>query len=84
MAESQRLQRHGKGRFWRCSDQVIAGLLARGLECTDAAFLGVYVHGLAGEEAARRWGIHSVLAGNLADCILCHREMRSMTWKSQS
>lgn len=58
---------------------VIAGLLARGLECTDAAFLGVYVHGLAGEEAARRWGIHSVLAGNLADCILCHREMRSMT-----
>ena len=49
---------------------VIAGLLARGLECTDAAFLGVYIHGLAGEKAAERWGNHSVLAGNLADCIL--------------
>lgn len=53
---------------------VIAGLAARGLECTDAAFLGVYVHGLAGEEAAKRWGNHSILARNLADCILCHRE----------
>ena len=68
MAESQRLQRHGKG--GDVLTGVIAGLLARGLECTDAAFLGVYIHGLAGEKAAERWGNHSVLAGNLADCIL--------------
>lgn len=48
---------------------VIAGLLALGMEECDAASLGVYVHGLAGEAAERKFGAHSVLAGELADCI---------------
>lgn len=48
---------------------VIAGLLALGMEESEAASLGVYIHGLAGEAAERRYGIHSVLAGELADCI---------------
>ena len=48
---------------------VIAGLLGLGMDECDAASLGVYVHGLAGETAARKYGVHSVLAGELADCI---------------
>ncbi len=48
---------------------VIAGLLGLGMDENEAASLGVYVHGLAGEAAAKRYGMHSVLAGELADCI---------------
>lgn len=48
---------------------VIAGLLGLGLEESEAASLGVYVHGLAGELAADKYGVHSVLAGELADQI---------------
>lgn len=48
---------------------VIAGLLGIGMEECEAASLGVYVHGLAGEAAAKKFGVHSVLAGELADCI---------------
>lgn len=48
---------------------VIAGLIAIGMEECSAASLGVYLHGLAGEEAARRRGLHSVLAWELADCV---------------
>ena len=48
---------------------VIAGFLALGMDECEAASLGVYVHGLAGEAAERKYGVHSVLAGELADCI---------------
>jgi len=48
---------------------VIAGLLALGMEDCDAASLGVYLHGLAGERAADRYGMHSVLAGEAAACV---------------
>lgn len=48
---------------------VIAGLIALGLEESDAAALGVYVHGLAGMCAEKRYGVHAVLAGELADCL---------------
>ena len=48
---------------------VIAGLAGMGMEECDAASLGVYVHGLAGEVAARKYGVHSVLASELADCV---------------
>ena len=48
---------------------VIAGLLALGMEECEAASLGVYVHGLAGEAAEKKTGTHSVLAGELADCV---------------
>ena len=53
---------------------VIAGLIALGLEESDAASLGVYVHGLAGEKAAKRFGVHAVLAGEIADCLSEDRE----------
>ena len=48
---------------------VIAGLIGLGMEEREAASLGVYIHGLAGEAAEHRYGVHSVLAGELADCI---------------
>lgn len=49
---------------------VVAGLIAMGVEEREAANLGVYLHGLAGEEAEREFGSHSVLAENLANCIM--------------
>lgn len=48
---------------------VIAGFLALGMEECEAASLGVYVHGLAGEAAEKKTGTHSVLASELADCV---------------
>ena len=49
---------------------VIAGLLASGMECTEAAAFGVYVHGRAGQYAAAAYGENSVLATDVADSIL--------------
>lgn len=48
---------------------MIAGLLALGMECEKAAALGVYLHGVAGEEAARCLGEHHLLARDLTDYI---------------
>lgn len=48
---------------------IIAGLLALGMDECEAASLGVYVHGLAGERAAEKFGVHSVLASQIADCV---------------
>lgn len=45
---------------------ILAGFLASGMEEKDAVSLGVYVHGLAGEEAARKHGNESILAGEIA------------------
>ncbi len=46
---------------------VIAGLLAQGCEPWDAAALGVYLHGLAGDRIRDRQGSHGMLARELAD-----------------
>lgn len=46
---------------------VIAGLLARGMECVEAAAYGVYLHGLAGEAAAEALGANSLLARDIAE-----------------
>ncbi len=48
---------------------VIAALLAQGMEETEAAAFGVYLHGLAGEAAARDKGCHGVLAHEIADYL---------------
>ena len=50
---------------------VIAGLLARGMECMEAAAFGVYLHGLAGEKAAGLLGTDGLLARDIADHISC-------------
>lgn len=48
---------------------ILAGLIALGIPEEDAACLGVYLHGLAGTAAAAGRGEHSILAGEIADCI---------------
>jgi len=49
---------------------IIAGLLAQGYSGPGAAALGVWLHGRAGEEAARRRGHPaSVLAGDIIDAL---------------
>ena len=47
----------------------IAALLAQGMEEEEASRLGVYLHGLAGQEAAAKKGQYGVLAGDIADCL---------------
>lgn len=46
---------------------IIAGLLAQGLDLTDAAVLGTYLHGRAGELASRDKGSYSVMASDLIE-----------------
>lgn len=47
----------------------ITGLLARGYSSTHAAILGVYVHALAGDKAAARWGIESMNSKDIIDFL---------------
>jgi len=44
---------------------MIAGFMAQGVSPLDASIMAVYIHGLAGELAAARFGVHSVLASDL-------------------
>ncbi len=48
---------------------VIGALIAQGLSAFDAATLGVYLHGDAGNRAARARGTIGVTAGDVADQI---------------
>jgi len=48
---------------------AIAGLLAQGLSVEDAARLGVYLHGLAGDLIAAERGERGMMAGDLVDGI---------------
>src|SRR4029077_3839112 len=48
---------------------VIAGLLAQGVDALDAAVLGVYLHGLAGDLAAARVGEMGLAAGDLIETL---------------
>ena len=44
---------------------IITGLLARGYKQDDACVVGMYLHGLAGDIAARELGEESVIASDL-------------------
>ncbi len=48
---------------------IIGGLLAQGLTSEQAACFGVYLHGLAGDLAARERGEASLIAGDLIEKI---------------
>lgn len=47
----------------------ITGLLARGYEAKEAAILGVYTHGLAGDNAAAKYGEESMNSRDIIDFL---------------
>jgi NAD(P)H-hydrate epimerase len=44
---------------------IILGLLAQKYSAEDAALIGVYLHGLAGDMAASEIGEYSLIAGDI-------------------
>ena len=56
---------------------MIGGLLAQGMDSSEAAALGVYIHGLAGDSAASKLGVYSVIADDIVDNIsdVLHRRV---------
>lgn len=48
---------------------IITSLLAQGYLPDLAAMAGVYIHGLAGELAAKKHGPYGVVASDIADCV---------------
>ncbi|MEI6233350.1 MAG: NAD(P)H-hydrate dehydratase [Planctomycetota bacterium] len=46
---------------------VIGALMGQGMPAFEAAVLGVYLHGLAGDFAAQKYGMWSLVAGDLID-----------------
>ncbi|HEX9795334.1 MAG TPA: ADP/ATP-dependent (S)-NAD(P)H-hydrate dehydratase, partial [Planctomycetota bacterium] len=48
---------------------VVAGLLARGLSAWDAARLGAWLHGRAGDLAAAQLGEESLMASDLLEFL---------------
>lgn len=60
---------------------IIAGLLSGGLKREEAATLGVYLHGLAGDYAAKEFGTYSMLARDIIEAlpkVLMNYERRSL------
>lgn len=48
---------------------IITSLMAQGMNCFEAAKLGVYIHGLAGDEAALKKTGYSMVAGDIVKNI---------------
>ncbi len=48
---------------------IISALIAKGVECAHAAAAGAYIHGLAGDIAAAKYGMESMSATNIIECI---------------
>ena len=48
---------------------ILTGLLAQGYSSLDAALLGVYLHGLAGDIASAQYGEEAMIAGDINDCL---------------
>lgn len=48
---------------------IIAALAARGIECASAAAAAAHIHGKAGDIAAARFGMESMSAVNVLDCL---------------
>ncbi|MGQ0737791.1 MAG: NAD(P)H-hydrate dehydratase [Bacteroidota bacterium] len=48
---------------------ILTGLLAQGYSQVEAAILGVYLHGLAGDIAVKEFSQEAMLAGDIIDCL---------------
>ena len=55
---------------------ILTGLLAQGYNSVEAAILGVYIHGLAGDMAAEKQSMEAMIAGDIID----HLPMRFYHW----
>ena len=55
---------------------MIAALLAQGMGALEAASLGVYIHGMAGDTVTAKRGQYSCMAGDIAEAagICCNDE----------
>jgi NAD(P)H-hydrate epimerase len=63
---------------------AIVGLLAQGLDAFDAASLGVYLHGLAGEVVRREMGAAGMVAGDLLPALpRARKELSEGTVRTQ-
>jgi NAD(P)H-hydrate epimerase len=48
---------------------IIASLIGQGYDVFDASQLGVYIHGLAGDIAAKKKGEHSMIASDIIEYL---------------
>jgi len=48
---------------------IILGLLAQGYSTAESSIIGTYVHGMAGDIAAKQWGIIGMTAMNIVDAL---------------
>lgn len=48
---------------------IITGLLAQGYSPFESCFLGVYLHGLAGDIAAEKYAAEAMIAGDIVACM---------------
>jgi ADP-dependent NAD(P)H-hydrate dehydratase / NAD(P)H-hydrate epimerase len=48
---------------------ILTGLLAQGYSSVEAAILGVYLHGLAGDMAARKISMEAMVAGDIIEFL---------------
>jgi NAD(P)H-hydrate epimerase len=48
---------------------ILTGLLAQGYTSEQAAILGVYLHGLAGDHAAEKYSQEAMVAGDIVECM---------------
>jgi len=48
---------------------IITGLLSQAMKAYEAAVIGAYVHGLAGQLAGKRYGSRSTIAGDVSQLI---------------
>lgn len=46
---------------------ILTGLLAQGYSSVEAAILGVYLHGMAGDIAAEKLSMEAMIAGDIVD-----------------
>lgn len=58
-----------KGGTGDCLCGIITGLIAQGVDCFDAACMGTYINGKAGEFAEKKLGTYSVSASDIIDNI---------------